>query len=71
MENKFENIDEVIARFLSGESTEPDRRLLQEWRELSEENNREYLQFEKNILSQWRITKCSECRYGCRLAKSS
>lgn len=47
MENKFENIDEVIARFLSGESTEPDRRLLQEWRELSEENNREYLQFEK------------------------
>ena len=47
MENKFEHIDDVIARFLSGEATADDRQLLEDWRAESEENNREFLRFEK------------------------
>ncbi|MBL0102379.1 MAG: hypothetical protein IPP51_00565 [Bacteroidetes bacterium] len=47
MENKFEHIDDVIARFLSEEATADDCQLLEDWRAESEENNREFLRFEK------------------------
>lgn len=45
MENRFEHIDIIIAKYLSGEATADELHLLEEWRSLSNENSLEYDKF--------------------------
>lgn len=47
MENKFEHIDDVIAKYLAGEANTEEIALLEEWRKLNAENEKEFQQFEK------------------------
>ncbi len=47
MENKYEHIDDVIAKFLAGEATPEEILLLEEWKSLSEQNAVEFSQMEK------------------------
>ncbi|MFZ7116512.1 MAG: FecR family protein [Bacteroidota bacterium] len=47
MEKRFENIDNVIARYLAGEADAADLVLLNDWRKLSAENEEEFSQTEK------------------------
>ena len=47
MENKFENIEVLIARVLSGEAGEAEQALVRQWRSLSEENEKEFASFER------------------------
>ncbi len=51
MKDKLENIDEIIAKYLAGEATKEEVTLLEEWRNLSNENNSEFDLFKK-LLSQ-------------------
>lgn len=50
MENRFEHIDETIARVLSGEANFRDKNLLQEWIALSEVNKNTFSASEKLFL---------------------
>lgn len=47
MENKFEHIDDIIAKYLAGEATAEEEALLTEWRNESPENDNEFKQFGK------------------------
>ena len=47
MEKRFENIDNLIARYLAGEADAADLVLLNDWRKLSAENEEEFSQTEK------------------------
>lgn len=47
MEKRFENIDNVIARYLAGEADAADLVFLNDWRKLSAENEEEFSQTEK------------------------
>ncbi len=47
MENKFENIEDVIAKYLADEANAEEKALLDEWRKQSIENENEFKQFEK------------------------
>ncbi len=47
MENKFEYIEDIIAKFLAGEASHEEIALLEEWRNLNDENAREFSQLEK------------------------
>ena len=47
MENKFEHIEDIIAKFLSGEASPEEISLLEEWKNLNDENTHEFAQLEK------------------------
>ena len=47
MENRFEHIEEIIAKYLAGEAEAREIALLNEWKSLSESNRREFEQFNK------------------------
>jgi ferric-dicitrate binding protein FerR (iron transport regulator) len=47
VEKSFEHIDEIIAKFLAGEANAEEIALLHEWKNISEENQKEFLQFSK------------------------
>jgi transmembrane sensor len=45
--NKFEHIEDIVAKYLAGEATVEDMALLEEWKNASPENAGEYKQLEK------------------------
>ena len=45
MNNRFEHIDDIIAKFLAGEASADEIKLLEEWKSLSDENRKEVEQF--------------------------
>lgn len=47
MENRFENIEEIIAKYLAGEANAHDRAILEEWKSQSASKLREFEQFSK------------------------
>ncbi len=47
MKNRFENIEDVIAKYLAGEADAADLVLINEWRQVSAENELEFTQMEK------------------------
>jgi transmembrane sensor len=47
VDNRFENIEDKIAKYLAGEADAEDLVLLNEWRKLSAENESEFSQMEK------------------------
>ena len=51
MENRFEHIEELIARVLSGEATIHDQKILDEWITLSVENAQQF-ELSKKIFSE-------------------
>ena len=47
MDNRFENIEDVIAKYLAGETDAADLVLINEWRKVSAENELKFSQMEK------------------------
>ncbi|MBK6840666.1 MAG: hypothetical protein IPG90_22105 [Bacteroidetes bacterium] len=44
MKNKFENIEDLIAKFLAGEASSEEIHILEEWKNLHADNLREFNQ---------------------------
>ena len=45
MENKFEHIEDVIAKYLAGEATAEEEALITDWRTERPENENEFKQY--------------------------